>query len=300
MTIHPTLPSLGLALCLAAPAVAFAGAPPTVNLLEAGSGPKAPLRYAPEAGSKTTVTMTMNMTASASFGDQAMPPQVVPPITMTMDTEVSEVSGDSFTLGFRYSSVELGTAEGAPPGTAEAMKQMLDELVGLEGHSTMSSRGFVTDGSFVPKEGASPQVQEIAANFEKSINQLAAPLPAEPVGVGARWEVLTDVESGGITVSQRAEYTLKARNGDNATMDVKVTQSAAEQTITTPQGSAKLLSMTATGSGATTLSIKGALPVDATSDTSIAMKMSMDMNGQAIVMDMTTVMGLAVSAKSRK
>lgn len=300
MKISPALFVVGFALTFGSALPGWADASPTVTLLEAGSGTKSLLRLQPKLGDKSSMSMTMVMNATASFGDQKMPPQVVPPITMVMDTEIAEIKDDKITMNFKYTTVEVGTAEGVDTGTVDAMKAMVSDLIGLNGQTRMTSRGFVLDGALATIEGASPAVQEIAANVEKSLMQLSAPLPAEPVGVGAKWQVDSQIENGGITIDQVAVYTLTSLEGNRALMDVNMTQSAPEQMMKTPQGDAKLVSMNSTGLGTTVLDLASLLPEKGDIDANVVMKMSIDMNGQAIVMDLTTQMSATLSSAARQ
>ena len=57
-------------------------------------------------------------------------------------------------------------------------------------------------------------------------------LPAEPVGVGARWEARKDLVLYGFKVNQVDTYTLAEKVGDELKLDVQVQQSAVPQTIT--------------------------------------------------------------------
>jgi len=285
-----------VALAFSTPAVA---ADPEVKLLDPGTGKKAELRLAPTKGDKLATVMTMDMAMEISAGGQTMPTQAVPQMVFGIDMEVNEVRADEFTFTFKYTKADIVETATTDPAVAQGMRGVINELQGLEGHSTMTKRGFVRDGSFVPAEGAGPAIQEMAANMEKQLGQLAAPLPAEPVGVGAKWQVDSVVTDKGMSVNQSAVYTLEKLEGSKIQLAVTITQDAKDQTVSTPQGDAKLSSLSTKGTGTSSLDLTMLLPTEATSDTVSDVSMSMDMGGTPIPMDMTTKIDMTIATKKQ-
>jgi hypothetical protein len=57
-------------------------------------------------------------------------------------------------------------------------------------------------------------------------------LPAEPVGVGARWEARKDLVLYGFEISQVDTYTLTEKVGDELKLKVQIEQTALPQTVT--------------------------------------------------------------------
>jgi len=57
-------------------------------------------------------------------------------------------------------------------------------------------------------------------------------LPAEPVGVGARWEASKELTLYGFKVDQVDTYTLTEKVGDELKLDVQIQQTALPQTVT--------------------------------------------------------------------
>lgn len=292
----PLLTALGLCLALAVPATALAEKP-VVKLVEAGSGKKAPLRHAPKKGIKQTMTMGMDMTMAMNMAGQAMPPQQVPTITMTMDTEVTEVKGDSFTVSFSYTDVSV--AEGADPQMVAAMKESMQGLVGATGEYTMDAQGFALGGSMVPAEGASAQVKDITANMERMVSQATPPFPAEAVGVGAVWTVTTKIENQGMAIDQVATYTLKGRTGDVVELGVTLNQSADKQTIKTPQGDAELVSLKGTGTGANRIDLSKGTVLDGKVSSDTDFVMAIAMGDQKMEASVAMGMGVTMANKDR-
>jgi len=111
------------------------------------------------------------------------------------------------------------------PGLAPAQKaQMASQFapfVGLKGSFDVSSRGDLGDISiggeerFGPGSGAEVVFQAVQQVFEV----LMAPLPSAPIGVGAKWERVTDrAENKSAPVHARHVYTLEQANADGATI----------------------------------------------------------------------------------
>jgi len=60
-------------------------------------------------------------------------------------------------------------------------------------------------------------------------------LPAEPVGLGARWEARKELTLYGFKVQQVDSYTLVERVGDEIKLNVTVTQNALPQSVDFPE-----------------------------------------------------------------
>ena len=56
-------------------------------------------------------------------------------------------------------------------------------------------------------------------------------LPAEPVGIGARWETSKELTMFGFKMQQVDRYTLTEKVGDEVKLDVDIVQSAPDQTL---------------------------------------------------------------------
>jgi hypothetical protein len=89
-------------------------------------------------------------------------------------------------------------------------------------------------------------------------------LPAEPVGLGGRWEARKEIELFGFKVSQVDTYTLVERVGDEIKLNVSVTQNGLPQTVEFPEDgiSISVEQMTANARGEITLNLN-ALESDA-------------------------------------
>ena len=77
-------------------------------------------------------------------------------------------------------------------------------------------------------------------------------LPAQPVGIGARWEAKKELLLYGFKISQSDTYTMTEKNGSEIKLNVQIQQTAPKQTVTFEEEGVELvleaLSMNATGS----------------------------------------------------
>jgi len=259
---------------------------PTVTLDDAGKGKKKTLRFAPKAGLKESMTMVIDMAMEMEMGGQAMPAQDLPSMTMVMDTEINEVKDDgTFTYTFVFTKMDVGASESLPPAAIEQMKQTLGGMVGMEGHATMTTRGFSRDSAFVLPETAAKEIQETMDSMSQSMDQMVAPLPEEPVGVGARWTVVSQVTSNGMKIDQTSKYHLLAFTDGGVDLEVEVVQAAPKQTVDLgAQGSFDLVRYEGAGAGTTSLNFSRVMPTNAVIDVKNDAGMDMDMGGQKMQM----------------
>jgi hypothetical protein len=85
----------------------------------------------------------------------------------------------------------------------------------------------------------------------QTLRDLAAPLPDEDVGRGARWQKLSQLDAKETRIAQTETFTLLAIQGDKGTLDDVLAQTAPPQTLRgpgMPQGAtARMDSMLASG-----------------------------------------------------
>ena len=234
--------ALGLAACAGASSAAAQRRPspprvrlPTVRLLEAGAEPRAPLRYRIAPNATATVEMRMEMTMRISMGAQALPSAPMPAMVGRMTFRVTSVGTDgTVRYGGAVESFEPAPGYAGPPQLLTAVRTALATLVGTTYTGAMSSRGFVLDAQISVPPNADANARQTIDSLRDSLRQLAAPLPAEPVGRGARWRVTMPIDAGGISMQQVALYTLDEVRGERGHVQVAITQTARPQALRTP------------------------------------------------------------------
>jgi len=200
----------------------------TIELLDPGAEPRAPLRYKYTAGSVERGTMEMSVSLLREANGQYVPMVAMPPTRMTMELRVTDVGPDGTAkveMATRSAEAAVDQATGIGPND---MNNALATVSRLGGWFTMDTRGRTTAAEAVlrPSTGA----QATAPGADKALtqainNQLpmeASMFPEEPVGKGARWRVTTSSPIATLDTTTASEYTLLARQGNRIELDMKM------------------------------------------------------------------------------
>ena len=252
--------------------IADSGAKMTVKLLDPGAQPRTALRYKFQANRTEKMVMEMSMAMAMEIGDQKQPETQVPATRMTMTIDSKEVSPEgNLHYEFELKQVEVLRKPSANPAMVNAMKQQTSRMLGLRGSATVTSRGFTKDAEIKPPPGIDPQIRKSMDEMKQSMKQMSAPLPEEPVGRDARWQVTMPVETPAMNLTQVATYTLSEIQGDKVKFDITIKQSAPPQEIDTPGAApgvkVSLESLKSSGKGTVELQMTNLVPTSITNMT---------------------------------
>jgi hypothetical protein len=239
--------ALGLALagCAAPQAVApddpaltergISAAPIELRLIGAGQAPRQPLRYQVAAGATETVVVELADTMKLAVGDMAPPEVRGPPLRLTLSLRARAVDPNGrITIAATIAKVEVPAAPPVPAGVTGAVASELEGLSGATFSALVSGRGYLERLALDTPEGASPQLATAVERLRQSLRHLWPPLPDEPVGPGAAWGARWKSSIGPAAVDERVEYTLSARQSGKLLLAIKLTLSAAAQTVVVP------------------------------------------------------------------
>ncbi len=244
---------------------ALALAEPAVRLVDAGSEPRAPLRLEVPQGYSSLVDIRMGTSVDLGMG-AAMN---MPPMRLSLRFDAKEASADHVRYAFEI--VDVGVDAGDPMMKGP-LEEALKPMVGFAGEASLDARGNSTGLVMKPPPGLP---KELAGNLDQGLTMVGAPLPVEPVGVGARWSVDQDVDQQGLKVKQTTTWTLVSREGSLVILDTEVQQTAPPQEMNhpnlTPGSTVKLSRFDSKGTGRTELDLRSLVP-------NAAMSMPMDMN----------------------
>lgn len=249
----------------AADRVIAVGQKPIVRLLDAGAQPRADLSYAFAKGATNKMIMHMDMTMGMTVQGQKLPSTAIPRMSMGMDAKtIDRSAAGEFKIDSHLVSVRVVPNGGQQEQMAKALRPQLEAMKGLSMGYWVSPKGHVRDVKIGAPPGMPPAAQQLLNGMSQSFESMVTPLPNERVGVGARWQVLSRTSTGGADLLQSAIYTLKARNGSSATLEVKLVQLAASDTIHSPQMpagmSAHVKAFNSGGSGTTQVDLKSVAP----------------------------------------
>jgi hypothetical protein len=236
--------------------------------------------------------MAMDMFMRMAVPGQPME-LTLPTIEMEMGIEITErLSADEARYRFAMTDARALTRPGVMPGVVDGTQVGLDSAKGMTGTAIMDTRGFNRDATMELPPGLDPQMRQMMEGSMQNLEQMSAPLPAEAVGKGARWELTQRLEQNGMKLDQITAYELVALDGDRLTLSATVTQKADRQTVTTPAGSAELLELSSTGSGTVDIDLAHLVP---TSKVNLVSDYSMQAMGQTI--DAHLTMAIEISRK---
>jgi hypothetical protein len=204
-----------------------------VLLLDAGAEPREALRYKIEHGTTTTATMDFGLASMASSRRGSA-------LSVTPGVRLYIVSGPSMQgkrgatrFDVRIVKAEAIVPAGLDPVLAKDLNKSASVLNNVGGWVEVDDRGIVqrTQLNDAAKRSDVPvRLLVMIINARTSLARVL--LPAEPVGVGARWEARKELVLYGFKVNQVDTYTLAEKVGDELKLNVQVQQSAAPQTIT--------------------------------------------------------------------
>ena len=243
-------------------AAAASGDP--VQLLDAGAEPQAPLRYKIADGTTTKSNMDFTI-ATLATTDDAAALSVVPGVRLHIVSGPAMATDDGVKFEVNITKAEAAVPQGVDPQIAEDLRKSAAILDDVGGTVTMNDRGQ-TLAAELNDRAKSPDIPVrllmMIVNARTTLSRVV--LPADPVGLGARWEARKELELYGFKVQQVDTYTLVERVGDEIKLNVTVTQNALPQTVDFPEDelSISVEQMTANAGGEIILNLN-ALESDA-------------------------------------
>jgi hypothetical protein len=204
----------------------------SVTLVDPGQTPRAPLQYAipPD----TVIRSLLDIRDVEATGEKTEDSEdafgVLPGFKLLLHAgpTVSVPKGTRYIL--RISKAESVLPEGVTERQMEEVEQGVEALRGMRGRFDLNAQGIVIDAE-VPwaqgQERIHPRVAITIGNVRSAVATI--PLPKEPVGIGAVWEVRRPLRIWSARVTQVTRYELTDRVGDRFRVAITVHQKAASQ-----------------------------------------------------------------------
>ena len=191
----------------------------TVKLVNAGKGKKVALKLTPKQGVKQQVELALDFTEKQTAPEElgGKSEHGLPTVVLTGESEVKAVDDKGkaeYTL-----TVSDTDVRGTPNANAEQeamkpkIKEALQSLKGMTIGGTVDANGQQSDVKLHVDKG------DDAAQGALELVRVALPwwpmLPAEPIGVGAKWQVTTTTKLiDKVDVTQTTDYELVAHKGN--------------------------------------------------------------------------------------
>jgi hypothetical protein len=207
-----------------------AGLNQDVVLLDQGAEPRAKIRYHGASGRTDRLLLRISLanfieTRVGAAGGRA------PLLDLVLHVGASFRGAEEGLWGYpmRFEMIGLTGAEELP---AEARDALVAELVPITRTTAVfeiDDRGITRSANVSVPAEASPRLLTMLGNLRTTL--LAAALPVEDVGIGARWQAQRMVTVNEMHVPQTVTYTLLGREEDVLRIGIALQQSAAPQEI---------------------------------------------------------------------
>lgn len=275
-----------------------AGAPSKVTLISPGAAPRVPLRYTIANAAKDHLAMSMDTSMQIDMGGMAMPQMTMPTMKTGADLSVSGVSatGD-VTYDIALSGLTVDTSN-VDPQLAAMFQGMDADYKSIKGSATVTNRGVPVSSQLDTASVANPQLKQMLGSLSTSLQNLSLPLPEEAVGVGAKWEVRSTTNAGGLVTFQKATHEIVSIDGKTITLKTTTEGTAPPQPMTNPAlppgTDVRLQKLTASGSGTATLHLDSLVPTS-TASVQNNMVMALTMGGDSQTMTTTVTLKIGIS-----
>ena len=204
----------------------------SVALIEPGQAPREVLQYSipPETALRSLLTVR-DVAAGrdqSEYADKAFGVSPGLRLHLRAGPTVSLPNGVRYIL--RIARAESIFPEGLSSRQIDEAQRGVRALDGMRGRFDLNRQGIVVD-SEVPwaqgQERIHPRVAITIGNLRSAVATI--PLPREPIGLGAVWEVRRPLRIWSARVTQVTRYELIDRQGDRFRVAIRVQQSAAPQ-----------------------------------------------------------------------
>lgn len=221
-------------------------------LLDDGVEPRSRFRYPtsppPPQKMALTLRLSMNMDAPGS----PIPAVTMPGLRLIVELKAAKRAG-GLEVRFQVSDADLIDIDGAHAGLLASMRRDVDRLTRLSGFLAIDTRGFVSDVELSAPDDLGQQSQQFVSSMRLAMTQLAVPMPAEPIGVGGKWQIEQTIDQDGIEVVQKSFYQLTGIDDSRLLIRTETVQTGDKQAAAVPGlpagVSAEVISLSGAGRG---------------------------------------------------
>ena len=204
----------------------------SVTLIDPGQAPLETLRYAIPAGTvvRTLLDIRDSEATLEETEDSADAFGVLPGFKLLLHAGPTVLWAKGTRYVLRISKAETVLPEGVTERQMAEVEQGVEALRGMRGRFDLNGQGIVEDAD-VPwaqgQERIHPRVVITIGNVRSAVATI--PLPREPVGIGAVWEVRRPLRIWSARITQVTRYELTDRVGGRFRVTITVHQVAAPQ-----------------------------------------------------------------------
>jgi hypothetical protein len=242
------------------------------------------------------MSLTVHAEIDVELGPGLTQSVKLPAIQLTRDATVKSVSpAGEIAYDTVFNTPVLSQETNTDPQIAALIKPAFANLKGFSGSASISDRGESKDSASKPGGGSDPQMQIL-----DSVTRFAVPLPEEPIGPGARWEVKTPIRSQGLSMDITTTYELVSLDGDRAKFKRTFEQHAANQKVQVPNmpgGAVEIAKMVGKGTDDISFDLNHVLPTEATSAMVWDVAAQVSIGGQKTPINLKATINSSLSPK---
>ena len=207
-----------------------------VTVLEKGTAPRERLRYKVESGTTTASSMEFILSSMATT-PEGTALTVVPGVRLrilagpAMQTKAGETRYD-----VRIVKAEPIYSEGTPDQLERDLLQGASVLNQVGGWVEVNDRGMISAANLnaaAQRANIPVRMLVMLINARTTLSRIL--LPAEPVGIGAKWQAQKRLGLFGFQIDQTDTYTLLSRKGNRLKINVSSKQTASPQKLSFQQ-----------------------------------------------------------------
>lgn len=250
-----------------------------------GGSPRAVRRYNLEVGSEASLVLAMDMDMTVDI-DGLVVPMVLPRMEIGLDSVVTGSNAMGFEVTADVTRCDAVGRPGADEAVVAALADTLGEMVGLRTVSTFSPTGTALGAHTSVPADASAELRGHVDSVNDSLSQLGLILPDQAIGAGAVWTRATRVGEDSFPLVMVTRSELISASRDVLEVRTEVSQFRVDPDAA-PQAGTQVLRFEAGGQGATTQSMREAVP--RTSHFAVSMALDLSADGQRMSNDTTMI-----------
>ena len=265
-----------------------------VQLLNAGAEPRTVLRYVFHQGEsipfRIRTDMEMDTIVSVSGLSSSQAPrsmhQILPTTECTGITNTKRVDADG--TAHRNGSLfgmNVLARQGVLPAVQTKMEEMLRGVGNIAFDDVIDARGQISDSHMDLSAVREPTMLESMQQMADGMSALTMPWPAEPVGVGAKWQVLSNYGKGK-SYARDMIVSLVSMKGKKLKLETTSSVTGTPSTVVKNGATVELKATGSTGTGKLDVSLD---PLLMHSTSTTRTKTESSTNGVAIQMDLEIV-----------
>jgi hypothetical protein len=205
----------------------------TVSVLDEGRPPRHKLRYAWRLDRREELTMDLRTVASTDVGDAHAADIALPPVRIVVAIDPSSVSPQGeLRFGWHVVSTDVGADPRVPSQLAGGMRDEVAAIEHLAGTGVITALGLAEsitiDPSTTPRGESNGQMIE---QVRQTLRDVAVPFPETDVGLGARWQKVSELASKQARITQSDTFRLRTFVGRTGAVDDALAQTAPPQAL---------------------------------------------------------------------